>query len=310
MTLPRLVIAGASGVVGRHLVSAAQKRYDITVLTRTVDGGEPAGTRAVAWNPRALRDGDNAALEALSEELENAYAVVNLAGASIGNGRLDAEHRARVLNSRVDSTETLVTAFEGTINRPEVWFQASATGYYGDRGNEVLTETSGPQDDFFLAEVVKRWEDATLPILDDTRLLIGRLGLVLATDADAWQRMLLPIKMFVGGPLGSGQQWYSWIDADDLARGVLHLLEFGEARGVYNFTVPEPVRQADLASKAAAKLNRPDFVSTPAFALKLALGGVADALLLPSAKVMPERLLETGFEFEHGDIDSELDKLL
>lgn len=310
MSLPRLVIAGASGVVGRHLVAAAKDHYDITVLTRSVDGDEPEGTRAVAWNPRAVREGDDAALETLSEELENSFAIINLAGASIGSGRLGLDHRARVLNSRIDSTETLVTAFEGTVNRPQVWFNASATGYYGDRGNEVLDETSGSQDGFFLADVVKHWEDATSPIRDDTRLIIGRLGLVLAKDADAWQRMIMPIKLFVGGPLGSGQQWYSWIDADDLARAVLYLLANDEARGVYNFTTPEPVRQAELASKVAQKLERPSFIPAPEFALKLALGGVADALLLPSAKVMPERLLETGFEFTHPDIDSELEHIL
>ena len=308
MSLPKLVIAGASGVVGRHLIAAAKDRYDITVLTRSVDGDE--GARAVAWNPRAVRDRDDAALEILSEELENSFAIINLAGASIGNGRLGPDHQARVLNSRVDSTETLITAFEGTVNRPQVWFNASATGYYGDRGNEVLDEASGPQDEFFLAKVVKHWEDATWPIRDDTRLLIGRFGLVLAKDADAWQRMIMPIKLFVGGPLGSGQQWYSWIDADDLARAILYLLEDDEARGVYNLTTPEPVRQADLAQKVAQKLGRPSVVPAPAFALKLILGGVADALLLPSAKVIPAKLLETGFEFTHPNIDSQLDAIL
>ena len=304
------MIAGASGVVGRHLVAAVQDRYDITVLTRTVDGDEPKGARAVAWNPRAAFEQDEAALEALSDELEGAFALINLAGASIADGRLDADHKARVLNSRVDSTNTLVAAFEGAVQRPTAWFQASATGYYGDRGNEELTEASSSQDDFFLAKVTRHWEKATDPVRDLTRLIIGRFGLVLAKDAEAWQKMVAPVKLFVGGPLGSGQQWYAWIDADDLARGILFLLEDSSARGVYNFTAPEPVRQIDLFKKAGDKLKRPVFMPAPALALRLALGGVADALLLPSAKVLPERLLSEGFTFEQADIDTELEKIL
>ncbi len=307
---PKLVVAGASGVVGRHLVAAAADRYDVTVLTRRVEGGEPAGAKAVAWNPQALKEGDELGLEALAETLSGACALVNLAGASIGTGRLNDEQKRNVLQSRVDSTKTLVAALKRAREKPPVWFQASATGYYGDRGDAVLTEASGPQDGFFLSRVCQAWEDAARGVEGETRLVVGRFGLVLAKDAAAWRQFLLPIKLFIGGPLGSGRQWYAWIDADDLARGVLFLVEDAEACGVYNFTAPNPVRQSELTRRVAAKLGRPARVPAPAFALKIVLGDLADALLLPSTRALPERLSAAGFAFEHPTLESELTKLL
>ena len=310
MSKPKLVIAGASGVVGRHLVAAAKNRYDVTVLTRTVEGDEPAGARAVAWNPQALKAGDVGGLEALANVLSGAHALVNLAGASIGSGRLNDEQKRKVLQSRVDSTKTLGAALERAAEPPPVWFQASAVGYYGDRGDEVLTEASSPQDGFFLSRVCQAWEDAAKSVVDKTRLVTGRFGLVLAKDAAAWQQFLLPVKLFIGGPLGSGQQWYAWIDADDLAKGVLFLIEDDAARGVYNFTAPNPVRQAEFTERAAQRLSRPALVPAPAFALKLVLGDLAVALLLPSARALPVRLEAAGFSFEYATLDAELTKLL
>jgi len=245
----KLIIAGAGGVVGRHLVTVAQESYDITVLTRKIDGDEPVGTTPVAWNPRAAKEKADNALSELAEVLSGAFAVINLAGASIDDGRMDDEHKNRVLESRVDSTDTLVEAFKRADAPPPAWFNASAVGYYGDRGDEVLLETSSAQDTFFLSKVSQAWEDAARQIEGETRLIIGRLGLVLAKDAPAWEKFIMPIKLFVGGPLGDGKQWYAWIDADDLARGVLYLLEHPEAQGVYNFTAPNPVRQLTLTKK-------------------------------------------------------------
>ena len=309
MTRPTLVIAGAGGVVGRHLVVAARERYAVTVLTRSVDGDEPAGTRPVAWQPKAAKEGNEDALNDLAEVLDGAYAVVNLAGASIDDGRMDEQHKKRVLESRVDSTNTLVAAFERTENPPPAWFNASAVGYYGTRGDEILTEESAPQNSFFLSKVSQAWEEAARQVKDKTRLMIGRLGLVLAKDAPAWEQFKLPIKLFVGGPLGDGQQWYAWIDADDLARAVLFLLENDTAQGVYNFTAPEPVQQITLTRRAAEKMGRPAFVPAPAFALQTILGGLADALLLPSARALPTRLEEAGFTFNRPTIEAEMDKL-
>jgi uncharacterized protein len=306
MAKPVMVIAGASGVVGRQLIAAAQA-YEVRVLSRTASD---KGLETIVWNPEAAKRGDEAGLEKLAAALEGVQVLVNLAGASIAAGRLDEAHKRRVLDSRVEGTTTLVEAFKRLRRKPPVWFQASAVGFYGDRGEEELSEASSLQAGFFLSEMVKDWEAAAAPIADQTRLIVGRIALVLAKDAPAWQQFLLPIKYFVGGPLGSGKQWYPWIAADDLAKAILFLIGHGTASGIYNLTSPQPVRQLELSQKAARKLSRPAFMPVPAFALRLALGAVADALLLASAKVLPTRLQEAGFEFTYPDIDKALTNLL
>jgi uncharacterized protein len=310
MSKERLVISGASGVVGRHLIAAAKDRYDITILTRKITGDEPAGVKAVRWNPTAAKTKSSADILAVAQELEGAYAIINLAGASIGDGRLDSAHKKRVLESRVDSTNTLTAALEQCNTLPKVWFQASAVGYYGDRGDEVLTEESAGQSGFFLHEVVQAWEAAAQPASILMRHVVGRLGLVLAQDADAWQRFLMPIKLFVGGRLGSGKQWYPWIDADDVAEAILYLIETPDARGVYNLVSPNPVRQIELTEAAAKRLGRPAIAPVPPFALRVVLGEVADMLLLPSAKALPKRLEAEGYTFRTPKLSEMMRKLL
>lgn len=309
MERPRLVIAGAGGVVGRHLIAAARERYDITVLTRRIDGDEGEGVRVVTWKPRAAREGDAAAISALAAELAGAHALVNLAGASIAAGRLGPEHVARVRESRVDGGATLVAANAAAASPVRVWFQMSGVGYYGDRGDEVLNEQSGPGNEL-LTSISQDWEGSAAAAAERSRLTIGRTGMVLAIDAPAWQRFLLPIRLFVGGALGRGDQWLSWIDADDLARAILWLIENDGARGVYNLTAPAPVRQLEMSRAAARHLGRPALVRVPAFALRLVLGRVADALLLASARVVPQRLLAEGFSFDTPSIDRAVERLV
>lgn len=306
----KLVIAGASGLIGQYLKALCIGKYDITVLTRQAATTRADGIRQVQWQPEAAKNNDSAALERLSKELEQATAVINLAGASIADGRLDKRHKARVLSSRVDSTTTLVTALERCKNPPATFFQASAVGYYGDRAAETLDELASAQAGNFLSEVCEAWEAAAQPATSKTRLVVGRIGVVLAKDAPAWQKLLLPIKLFVGGPLGSGQQWFAWIHAHDLARAILYLLENSEATGVYNLVAPEPVQQQQLTQRAANKLGRPAFVPAPAFALRLALGEVADALLLSSSRAVPARLQESGFSFTYPTLEAALEELL
>lgn len=309
MSRPRLVIAGAGGVVGRHLIAAARDRYDITVLTRHRDGDAPQGVRVRVWNPRAAREEDDRAIGALAGVLDGARALVNLAGAPLSDGRLGSEHARRVVDSRVDSAATLIAANASAIAPVDVWFQASAVGFYGDRGDDLLTEHSAPGDDL-LADTARAWEAAAQPAAELSRLLIGRFGLVLAEDAPAWQRLLLPIRLYVGGSLGSGRQWYAWIGADDLARAILWLIEDDEAEGIFNVTAPEPVRQVDLARHAAERLGRPLWTRVPGFALRLGLGGVADALVLPSIRALPQRLQSSGFTFSFPTIERMMTHLL
>lgn len=309
-TRPVLVVSGASGLIGTHLIRAAEARYDLRLLTRDPDKAaenRPGRTWTV-WDPAAASSGDEGALGALTEAVSGAHAVINLAGASVAEGRLDGAHRQRVVESRTRSAKALLLAQRRAAEPAKVWFQASATGFYGDRGDAALTETS-PAGHGPLVDICRVWEAAPEDA-GGARLVVGRIGIVLARDASGWRKMVLPVKFFVGGPFGSGAQWYSWIDADDLAQAILFLVGQEGAAGVYNLTTPDPVRQGDLVRQTAARLGRPAFVRAPAFALRLALGGLADALILASAKVLPERLQREGFTFERPTFGQALDELL
>lgn len=302
-----MVIAGAGGVVGRALVRAAANRYELVVLTRG-DTTLP-GTRSVRWNPSAAADGDEAALTALARELDGAAALVNLAGSSIAAGRLDEAHVRRVRESRERAGATLVAAAQRADAPPPVWFQASGIDIYGDGGERVLDETTSVDGDGPIQVVGRAWEASADPASAFARVILGRIGVVLAPDAEAWTKLLLPIRLFVGGPLGSGRQWFPWIEADDLARAILFLIEDERAEGPYNL-VAEPVRQIELTRLAARALRRPAIVPAPAFALRIALGRVADVLLLTSKRAVPARLREAGFTFEAPTAEAAVAKLL
>ncbi len=313
-----MVIAGASGLIGRRLVTATRAKWDVTVLTRTVDGSEPTGATAIAWNPRALCDGDETGLDAVARALDGADVLVNLAGSSIAAGRFGAAHRRRILDSRVDATTTLVAAAQRASQPPATWLQASGSSLYGDRGEELLDESSTPGDDF-LAETGQAWEAAARPAASFSRLVIGRIGVVFAPEATAWQRLVLPVRLFVGGPLGSGRQWWPWVHVDDLVRAMLFLIDPQRAgvadapppeAGAYLLTAAEPARQVDIARAAGRALRRPIWLPVPAFALRLLLGGLADVLLLPSTRTVPQRLLEACFVFEYPSIDDAARALL
>jgi hypothetical protein len=312
---PHLVIAGASGLIGRRLVAAAREHWRITVLTREIEGDEPSGSVPVAWNPRAARDGDNAHLDGLARVLDGADGLVNLAGSSIAGGRFDEAHRQRIERSRLDSTTTLVEAARRTDRAPATWLQGSAHGMYGDRGDEILDERAEPDRDFFLGQVGAAWEEAAAPAAERSRLVIGRISIVLAPEAEAWRRLLLPVRLFAGGPIGSGRQWWSWIHADDLTAAMLFLLRTKEANGArvdgpYNLTAPEPARQIEITRAAARRLRRPAFVPAPAFALRILFGGMPDMVLVPSTRVVPRRLLEAGFSFQYPAIGPAVEALL
>jgi uncharacterized protein len=239
---------------------------------------------------------------------------VNLAGATLAEGRLTASRKARILSSRIEATATLVAAWRRCERPPRFWFQASATGYYGDAGEADVAETHPPASDFFLADVCRAWEAEAERVLDDVgpdavRLVIGRLGLVLAPDAPAWQKLLAPVRWGAGGRLGSGRQWWAWIHAEDVARVILELADRDETARVYNVTAPEPVRQAELVRRVARRLGRPSFLPAPAFALRLVLGEMADALLLPSCRALPVELERAGFAFRLPTLESVLDAL-
>ncbi|MFO7545552.1 MAG: TIGR01777 family oxidoreductase [Trueperaceae bacterium] len=325
MAADRVVIAGGTGLLGGALVavlSDVRPEYELIVLSRGGPDGAatsddagvlPAGAggpRLVRWRPDAAAAGDEAELLRLATVVNGARAVVNMAGASIGAGRLGPDHVARVRASRVDGTTTLVEAARRASTAPEVFLQGSAIGIYGDRGDEVLTESAALTEEGVLAESSRAWEAAAAPAAERSRLVIGRTALALHPDAPSWQRMILPVRWFVGGPLGTGRQWLSWITAEDHARALLHLIDQDEGSGAVNLAAPEPLRQADLVRAVARRLRRPAFFPVPAPLLRLVLGRLADATVLPSARVVPERLLAGGFRFRHPTFDVALDRLL
>ena len=283
----RIVIGGAGGFLGTALVSALEERGDevVRLVRRPAEG--PSESQ---WDP-AAGTVDGAALE-------GADAVINLGGVGIGDQRWTDERKRAVLDSRVDATSTLAKAVAGLERKPGVFVSASAIGFYGDRGDETLTEDSvaGPDDDF-LVEVVKAWEEAALPVVDaGVPLAFLRTGLVLG-EGGILGRLLLPFKLGIGGKMGSGQQWWSWISLDDHIRATLHIID-NKLSGAFNLTSPNPVRNEDFAKSLASALRRPAFLPTPAFALRTLLGAErAQALVFTSARVLPQALRTSGFEF-------------
>lgn len=285
----RVVIGGASGFLGSALVERLEERGDdVTRLVRR----EASGPNESQWDPSAG--------SVDSGVLEGVDAIINLGGVGIGDKRWDDAHKAAVLDSRVAVTRTLAAAVVGLERKPGVFITASAIGFYGDRGDETLTEDSvaGPDDDF-LVGVVKAWEEAALPVVQaNVPLAFLRSGIVLG-DGGVLGRMLLPFKLGIGGRMGDGKQWWSWISLEDQIRATVHIID-GKLSGAFNLTAPNPTRQGDFAKSLAGALRRPAILPTPAFALKAILGAErAQALVFTSARVLPQALRASGFEFAH-----------
>jgi len=255
----------------------------------------------VAWNPATGELGGAAV---------GADAVVNLAGASIGGGRWTAGRKALLRSSRIDTTRALVDALAKMNARPSVMVSASAIGVYGNRSDEVLTEESAAGGDF-LAGLAREWEAEALKAgALGIRVVLARLGIILAREGGALAKMLLPFKLGVGGRLGSGQQWMSWVTLEDVVGTLRMAIEKAGMRGAVNVVAPGAVRNAEFTKVLAKTLRRPAIFPAPAFALRLVLGEMADALLLSSQRVAPSRLEQSGYRFLHADLASALKSVL
>lgn len=253
----------------------------------------PTQENELEWNPDAARPLTNA------DALEGLAAVVHLGGANVAARRWDAEYRRKMTSSRIQSTHALATVLAGLRQPPPVLLVASATGIYGDRGDEVLTEES-PAGSGFLAELCQLWEDSAAPaVRAGIRVVHLRFGVVLGPGAGALGKMLPLFRMGLGGRLGSGRQWSSWISLDDTVAAVRFLLEKPAAAGPYNLVAPNPVTNAEFTRALAAAVHRPAIFHAPAFALRLAVGQMADEALLASTRVLPARLQHAGFGFQH-----------
>ncbi len=293
-------MSGAGGLIGTALVRRlAANGHRVSALVRRAPGpGE------IGWDPAGGR------LD--PKDLEGIDAVVHLAGETVGT-RWTAGRKARIRSSRVRGTRLLSEAIARASSRPAVLVSASAVGIYGNRGDEVLDEESplGDPGQDFLAAVGQEWEAAADPArAAGVRVVHPRFGVVLSRDGGALGKMLLPFRLGLGGRLGGGSQWLSWISIDDTVSAVLHLVGSDTIRGPVNVTAPEPVRNRDFTRTLGRALSRPTPFPVPSAALRLGLGEMADATLLASARVVPRRLLASAFRFAHPDLESALTHVL
>lgn len=294
-----IAITGSTGLVGSALVpflTAGGHR-----VSRLVRGLVP-GVDCIRWDPaKGVRD--LALLEAVD-------GVVHLAGENIAGGRWTAARKAEIRRSRVEGTQRLCETLARLAQPPKVLICASAIGYYGGRGDQVLSEEAPPGDDF-LAQVCREWEAAAAAAAKaGIRVVNLRFGIVLSQAGGALQKMLLPFKLGVGGRIGSGRQYWSWIALDDAVGAIHHALVTESLVGPVNVVVPVPATNAEFTRALGRVLRRPTIAPLPAFAVRLMLGEMADALLLASARVVPTRLQETDYTFRHPDLEGALRHLL
>lgn len=300
----KILVTGSTGLVGTALVSAlAREGHTVCRLVRP-QSAVAAGTREgfdVAWNPATGELGGAAV---------GADAVVNLAGAPIAEGRWTAERKKLLRSSRIETTSALVKALAKMSARPRVLVSASAIGYYGDRGDELLTEESKAGGDF-LAGIAREWEaEARKAEVLGIRVVLARIGIVLAKEGGALAKMMLPFKFGAGGRLGNGRQWMSWVMLADVVGILWFAIENGAVRGAMNVVAPQPARNAEFTKTLAKAMRRPALFPAPAFALRLALGEMVDALLLSSQHVVPKELEKLNYRFLHPELSGALETLL
>ncbi len=304
-TIPApVLVSGATGFVGKALCAALKERgLAFTAFSRRPDRAKsilPGVKEVYRWRPKL----EAAPLAAI----QGAGAVVHLAGESVA-GRWNAAKKRDIRESRVTGTRHLIKAIGEAKSKPSVLVCASAVGYYGDRGEEELTEESGPGGDF-LAEVCQAWEaEARRAEEFQVRVVMLRTGVVLGRDGGALKQMLIPFKLGLGGPVGNGRQWMPWVSLDDLVGIIVYAIESTHVQGPVNATAPNPVQNREFTKTLAHVLHRPAFLPVPAFALKLLLGEFAE-VLLASQRVVPRRLQEAGYAFRHSTLEEALGAIL
>lgn len=296
--MARIAITGSSGLVGSHLADfLLASQHDVIRIVRR----SPAKSE-LRWDP-ANQYLDISGLEGMD-------AVVHLAGENIGDRRWNARQKQRILESRNGGTQLLCESLAKLSRKPPVLVSASAIGYYGDRGDEICDEAALPGTGF-LPDVCVAWEAATAPAVQaGIRVVNMRIGVVLSRAGGALTKMLLPFRLGVGGVVGNGKQYWSWITLVDLIRAIDYCREHDHLHGPVNAVAPHPVTNTDFTKALGRVLHRPTVFPMPAFAARLALGEMADALLLASTRVVPKKLLDSGFAFEAADIESGLRRVL
>jgi uncharacterized protein (TIGR01777 family) len=300
----KLAITGATGFVGSRLVERLQEEgHSIVVLTRSADHGRKVFPE-VAFSKVEIVEYTPFASGEWQSALSGCDGVVNLAGAPISE-RWTPEHKQAIMESRKIGTKKLVEAHAKADPRPAVWINASAIGYYGTSETATFDETSQPIENDFLSQVCQAWEGAASKVTDyGTRLVILRFGIVLG-NGGAVAKMLTPFRMFAGGPIGSGKQWFSWIHREDLVNLIIQALKDPQMQGVYNATAPNPVRMKEFSKTLGKVLNRPSWLPVPDFVLETMLGDGAQ-VVLEGQQVLPKRTESSGFQYQYNQVKDAL----
>jgi uncharacterized protein (TIGR01777 family) len=297
----KILITGASGLIGNELKKHIEaKGHSWSALTRQED---KLDERHIFWNIEEKR------IE--KDRLEGFDAIVHLAGDSIADGRWNDEKKQKIRDSRVHGTQFLVETIKMLEHKPKVFVSASAIGFYGDRPGEELTEEASAQDGNFLSMVCREWEAATdLLKAEGIRVALLRTGIVLSPDGGALKQMLLPFKLGLGGQLGDGKQYMSWIDIYDMAAIYMYAIENEQCEHAINAVAPYPVTNKEYTKVLGDVISRPTIFPVPEFGLKALFGEMADALLLADVKVIPAKLEKSSFQFRYPDLKASLEHLL
>ncbi len=298
----RILLTGGTGFIGSYLTDFLNdKGHHCDILTRS-----PKKYKSQKSELRKFYHSDDT--DSLQKLVDSADVIINLAGENLFDQRWNETVKERIVESREKITRMLSKAILRSENPPKVFVSASAVGIYGNRGDEVLTEESEPADDF-LAEVCKKWEAASLVATEKTRVVNPRIGIALEKDGGALSKMLLPFKLFAGGPLGNGKQYFPWIHVHDICDAIYFSIENEKMHGAFNLAAPESVTMGEFAKNLGKALHRPSFFSVPEFALKLTVGEASEALTA-SQRVEPKALLDAGYEFKYSDLSAALEDIL
>jgi uncharacterized protein (TIGR01777 family) len=300
-----IIITGGTGLIGRPLSAAlVAEGHDVTVLSRNPDKVKdmPAGVKLAPW------DGQSA--QGWGQLADGADAIINLAGENLSGGRWSKEMKQKIRQSRTRAGKAVMEAISAAVVKPKVLVQSSAVGYYGtDTGDKAITESASPGNDF-LSKVCFDWEASTAAATRmGVRRPVLRTGVVLANEGGAFPKLLLPFKLFAGGPLGNGKQWLSWIHIEDEVRAIQFALTNEQAEGPLNLAAPNPVTNSEMAKKIGEVMGRPSFVPAPGFAIKMALGEMS-VLVLQGQRAVPAKLQALGFQFKYETIEPALRDLL
>jgi len=300
--MERVIITGGTGFIGAPLARQLAAKYEVVVLSRNPArvGSLGNGVKVVAWDGRTA--------EGWGQLADGAFAIINLAGENLSAGRWTPARKAAIVDSRQQAAQAVIAAISQAAVKPTVLVQASAVGYYGPRGDEKINENEKPGSTFDATTCVA-WEKATDAVeAMGVRRVIIRTGVVIEKSGGALARMSLPFKLFMGGPVGSGKQYFPWIHLTDEINAIQFLMENKQQKGVFNLSAPNPVTMKEFAVALGKAMGRPAFMPAPGFALQILFGEMA-SILLNGQRVIPNRLLQQGFKFKYSTVDTALSEI-